>query len=160
MLWVCLRSGAGMIVGHVPRERSCVLSHFLSHDGEERCEVTNRGRHSPLNLCWEDWKYHVYVHVPRLCWRMRSTCINVATIRGRLLLCSACTTCRVYSRAATIGRAAFIRGNMVCDKRDLLEGSHTNTHGQHCTCTGTIQCTTIHVETEATCSCIHVHVCT
>ena len=44
----CPNSGTRTIVGHVPREISCLLTHFLNHGGEIRCEVTDRRRRSPL----------------------------------------------------------------------------------------------------------------
>ena len=36
------------IVGHIPREISKIIRHFLSHGGEGKCIVTARRRRSPL----------------------------------------------------------------------------------------------------------------
>ena len=44
----CPNSGTRAIVGHLPREISCLLAHFLDHGGEIQCEVTDRRRRSPL----------------------------------------------------------------------------------------------------------------
>ena len=39
--------------------------------------------------------------------------LDAVTIRGQPLLTPACASCGIYSRAATIRSAAFIRGNTV-----------------------------------------------
>ena len=40
--------GSCSTVGHIPRELSRVLSHFMIHGGEIICEVTGQRRRSPL----------------------------------------------------------------------------------------------------------------
>ena len=40
--------GSRSVVGHIPRELSRLLSHFLAHGGDISCEVTGRRQRSPL----------------------------------------------------------------------------------------------------------------
>ena len=40
--------GSYSTVGHIPRELSRILSHFMNHGGEITCEVTGQRQRSPL----------------------------------------------------------------------------------------------------------------
>ena len=40
--------GSCCTVGHIPRELSRVLSHFIEHGGEITCQVTRQSQRSPL----------------------------------------------------------------------------------------------------------------
>ena len=41
--------GSQIVVGHIPRELSCLLPHFLAHGGDISCEVKGRRRRSQLS---------------------------------------------------------------------------------------------------------------
>ena len=45
---VCPARGTRKVVGHIPREISNIIWHFLSHGGEGKCIVTEKRRRSPL----------------------------------------------------------------------------------------------------------------
>ena len=45
---VCPARGTRKVVGHIPREISNIIWHFLSHGGEGKCIVTEKRRCSPL----------------------------------------------------------------------------------------------------------------
>ena len=43
------QNGSRTVVGHIPRELSSLLFHFLAHGGDISCEVTGPRKRSPLS---------------------------------------------------------------------------------------------------------------